>query len=140
MKTLAAPRAIPRDVPLQHLQALQTVIHAHGQSSHPGERRLGLSHRSRVFTLHSGLRLNEVRHLKLQDVEWTRRLLRIEQSKGLNDRLVPVTQTALDAVACYLAIPGPAADLPDHVFIHQHTFLSMNVVEPDSKRMGLNVA
>ena len=73
-----------------------------------------------LLMLHSGLRSCEARRLKLGDIDWERRLLRIEQSKGLKDRLVPFSLPAADALHAYLDVRGPAAALPETVFIYRH--------------------
>jgi integrase len=73
-----------------------------------------------LLMLHSGLRTAEVRRLTLADIDWERRLIRIEQSKGLKDRLVPFSPPTADALRTYLDVRGPAAALPETVFIYRH--------------------
>jgi integrase len=75
--------------------------------------------------LHSGLRTREVRRMKLADIDWEKRVLRVEQSKGLKDRLVPLSNTVLEALKAYLAIRGPSEALPDNLFIYRHAALSI---------------
>jgi integrase len=72
--------------------------------------------------LHSGLRVGEVRRLRLSDLDLKGRRARIEQSKGLKDRVVFLSQAAADALNAYLEIRGPAET--DHVFIFRHRPLS----------------
>jgi integrase/recombinase XerD len=48
-----------------------------------------------------GLRLSEVLHLKVSDIDGERRLLRIAQAKGAKDRLVPLSPTLLDDLRAY---------------------------------------
>lgn len=43
--------------------------------------------------------------------------MRIVQSKGLKDRLVYLSQAALDALKEYLEVRGPADVLPENLFI-----------------------
>jgi integrase len=74
--------------------------------------------------LHGGLRTCEIRRLKLTDVDWENRRLRIEQSKGLKDRVVYLSQVACDALQAYLAQRGPAFALSEPVFIYRHQALS----------------
>jgi integrase len=72
-----------------------------------------------------GLRVGEVRRLKLGDVLWEQRQVRIEQSKGLKDRLVPVTPDTLESLEKWLKMRGPKAGLPEHVFVYRHRPLTM---------------
>jgi integrase len=77
-----------------------------------------------LLMLHSGLRTAEVRNLKPQDIEWEQHRLRIEQSKGLKDRLVYVSEAALAALRGYLEVRGPTGQLPENVFIYCHRAIS----------------
>ena len=137
MEALPAPRAIPRDLPVAQLQKLQQTIQVNNQSARLGGQRGALMDLAWfLLMLHSGLRLNEIRRLKLKDLDWERHLIRIEQSKGLNDRLVPVSQMALDALKRYLVVRGPDKDLPDNVFIHRHAVFSMSYCGARLKTYG----
>ncbi len=66
--------------------------------------------------LHSGLRLG--------DIDWERRLARNEQSKGLKDRLVPLSTPAINALRTYLGEPRPAMSGNGLVFGHWHQSLN----------------
>jgi len=74
--------------------------------------------------LHSGLRTGEVRRLRQSDVNLEDRCVRIEQSKGLKDRLVCLSQPTLDALHAYQAVRGPSALAENHVFLYRHLPLS----------------
>ncbi|MCJ7724121.1 MAG: site-specific integrase [Anaerolineales bacterium] len=74
--------------------------------------------------LHSGLRSCEVRSLRMADIDWEGRRVRIEQSKDLKDRFVFLSQAAILALQAYLEVRGPEKALPDHVFIYCHKPLS----------------
>lgn len=50
----------------------------------------------------SGLRVSEVAHLKVSDVDFSRRVMRI-RGKGDKDRLVPLSEVARDVLLVYLA-------------------------------------
>ena len=114
-------KPLPRDVPPDQLRHVLQAIQMAATSSHVGVRRMGLMDRAWfLLMLHSGLRLSEVRHLKLSDIDWERRLIRIEQSKGLKDRLVPISAVTIEALQAYLAVRGPADALPNNVFIYRH--------------------
>jgi len=125
----AGPR-LPRDVPIEQLRRLQQGIQAEASSPRPNVVRSGRMDLAWfLLMLHSGLRMSEVRRLKLGDIDWERRTVRIEQSKGLKDRLVPVSQAALDALRAYLTARGRGGPETDDVagnlvFIHWHAQLN----------------
>jgi integrase/recombinase XerD len=119
---------LPRDVPLGQLRSLLRQIEAQGAS---GDHRQALLDRAWILLmLHSGLRSGEVRRLRLSDLDTSASLsaglearsLRIEQSKGLNDRVVCLSVEAMEALRAYLGVRGPAAT--DHVFLYRHRPLS----------------
>ena len=56
----------------------------------------------------SGLRVAECCGLDLDDLDEARRTVRV-LGKGDKERVVPVGETALEALAAYLAMRGPAA-------------------------------
>jgi integrase/recombinase XerD len=77
-----------------------------------------------LLMLHCGLRSGEVRRLKMTDIQWDSRRVRIEQSKGLKDRQIYLTDAILEALRSYLAVRGPAQALPENVFIFRHAPLT----------------
>lgn len=116
---------IPKDVAQDGLRKLQATIQAQANSSHTGMRRVGLLDQAWfLLMLHCGLRTCEVRNLKLQDVDWQSRRLKIEQSKGLKDRHIYLNLVVLDALRAYLAVRGQVEALPQNVFIYRHAPLS----------------
>ncbi len=117
--------SLPRDVPPGQLRVLLAAVEKEAAAPHGGIRRMGLMDRAWVLLmLHSGLRTGEVRRLQLGEVDRERRRARIEQSKGLKDRLVPLSEMALNALDSYLSVRGPAGALPPQVFIFRHKMLS----------------
>lgn len=74
--------------------------------------------------LYSGLRTCEVRHLRLKDIDRESRRIRIEQSKGFNDRLVFMNAVTMEALEKWLDMRGDAEYLSDHVFLYRHKPLS----------------
>jgi integrase/recombinase XerD len=105
MKTLRKPQHLPKDVPLPDLRVLQAAIAAEAESPRPGLRRRGMLDLAWfLLMLHMGLRTGEVRRLRFGDLDWSRKLIRIEQSKGLKDRLVPMSPQATEALNRYLVL------------------------------------
>ncbi len=60
-----------------------------------------------------GLRISEVCGLRVDDIDWNERLLRV-RGKGRKERQVPIGQPALDAIQSYWELRGssPAGDSP----------------------------
>jgi site-specific recombinase XerD len=111
---------MPKDVPLDGLQKLQAVVQA--ETGRIGRMNLAWF----LLMLHGGLRTCEVRNLKLNDIEWDARRIRIEQSKGLRDRYIYLDEAVLAALRAYLAVRGHAEYLPQNVFIYRHAPLSIS--------------
>jgi site-specific recombinase XerD len=103
VKIMPRNQPIPRDLPPEQLQRLLQAVEEATHSAQPTTRNLAIMDRAwLLLMLHSGLRTGEVRQMRLGDLDWERRLLRIEQSKGLKDRLVPLSALALEALQTYL--------------------------------------
>ena len=121
VEPLKAGWRMPKDVPVEQLRKLQTTIQAQANSPHSGHRRVGrLDLAWFLLMLHCGLRTCEVRQLKLQDIEWEAKRLRIEQSKALKDRYIYLDDAVLSALRSYLAVRGQAEALPENVFVFRH--------------------
>jgi site-specific recombinase XerD len=115
---------LPRDVPLDQLRRLLMAIEAEAAATHARNRRMGLLDRAWFLTmLHSGLRTGEIRRLLRPDLDLASRHVRIEQSKGLKDRIVCLSPAAVAALEAYLEVRGPAAT--EHVFLWYHQPLSV---------------
>jgi integrase len=116
---------IPKDASLDAVRRLLHATRAQSLRQPINQGRLGLLDTAwLLLMLHGGLRTAEVRHLKLGDIDWQRRFIRIEQSKGLKDRMVPLSDAVIVALRAYLAVRGPADALPGEVFVFQHKPLS----------------
>lgn len=58
------------------------------------------------------------------DLDDERKQVRIEQSKGLKDRIVSLSDATLAAIRRYLPLRGPADALPENLLIYRHQALS----------------
>jgi integrase/recombinase XerD len=68
----------------------------------------GLRDRAILETLYAtGIRVTELRHLTLQDVDTEERILRVVSGKGGKDRNVPLTRAAASAVETYVLAARP---------------------------------
>ena len=110
---------LPRDAPLEQLRRLLAEIEKEIAAPRARVHRMALMDRAWfLLMLHSGLRTTEVRHVQLADIDWENRRVRIEQSKGLKDRLVCLSDATLEALKAYREVRGPAST--EHVFIYRH--------------------
>ncbi len=67
-----------------------------------------LKHRTLLITCYGcGLRLNELVHLKVSDIDGERRLLRVTAGKGNKDRLVVLSEGLLDSLRRYWVLYHP---------------------------------
>jgi site-specific recombinase XerD len=71
------------------------------QASHPTYRTMLLT------TYAGGLRLNEVLHLRVHDIDSARMTMRIEQGKGGHDRYTVLSARLLDALRTYWRVARP---------------------------------
>lgn len=130
-------KTFPKDVSIEQLRLLQKAIQKQTLSGNFGERRLGLMDLAWfLLMLHSGLRSGEIRALKPSDIEWESKRVRIVQSKGLKDRLVPMSEVTIRALRDYLKVRGPTNALPENVFIFRAAPLSRTYLFEKMKTYG----
>jgi integrase len=77
-----------------------------------------------------------VRRLRLGDIDWESRRIRIEQSKGLKDRLVYLNSATVEALRTWLGIRENAEYISDHVFVYCHKPLSRRYCDVRLKTYG----
>lgn len=119
VERLPAARRLPRDVPLAHLRQLYAAIEAETTRPQRGIQRTGIMDRAWfLLMLHSGLRVGEVRRVRLPDLDLDGQRLRIEQSKGLVDRVVFLSAATVAAIEAYLPLRGPVVEA--HLFVYRH--------------------
>jgi integrase/recombinase XerD len=140
VKIMPRNQPLPRDVPPEQLRRLLQEVERATTSTHSTTRSLALMDRAwMLLMLHSGLRTGEVRQMRLSDIDWERRLLRIEQSKGLKDRLVPLSALTLEAARAYLAERRlPTAESAENrlVFVHWQRGLNAQYCQARLKWYG----
>jgi len=96
---LPAPK-LPKRLPKQVL----SVSEAHAVLKAPnGQSGKAIRDRAILEVFYStGIRLQEMAHLKVEDVDCTQSVVRVWQGKGARDRMVPLGRKACDSVAEYL--------------------------------------
>jgi len=98
-------------------------IEVDASSGHLGVQRTGIMDRVWfLLMLHSGLRVSEVRRLCVGQLDLAEGRARIEQSKGLKDRIVFLTPQVIKAIEEYLPWRGTLDT--DHLLVYRHRSLS----------------
>jgi site-specific recombinase XerD len=121
VERLCEGQNLPKDVPLDQLRRLQAEILLEAAADARNKSRTGkLDLAWFLLMLHSGLRTCEVRDLRLDDLDFIARQARIQQSKGLKDRVVYLSEVTIQALQGYLDVRGPKEALPEQVFIYRH--------------------
>ena len=125
VKLMPKSQHIPRDVPMEQLRRLLVSVEQAAADANATTRALAVMDRAWIYLmLYSGLRTGEIRRLRLGDIDWENRRIRIEQSKGLKDRLVPLSTPAIHAMRTYLGEPRLATTGNALVFGHWHQALN----------------
>ena len=136
---------LPKDLPLEQLRRLQAEIQAEAAQSHRGRSRNGLMDLAWfLLMLHCGLRTAEVRFLRLEDIDWEKRRVRIEQAKGLRDRIVYLSSACVTTLQDYLEVRGPGEALPQTFFVYRHKPLTTSYcgqrLRTYSRRLGIHAS
>lgn len=67
-----------------------------------------IKHKTQLMMSYScGLRVSEVAHLKIQDIDSSRMVICIKQSKGRKDRMIPLSQIMLEQLREYFKLYRP---------------------------------
>jgi integrase/recombinase XerD len=77
-----------------------------------------------------GLRLNEGKHIQLQDIDFSKKLVHIKKGKRYKERIVPIAEKSFNAIEQYIKIARPQlineANKNDYLFIGANTGKAMN--------------
>jgi integrase len=96
-----------------------------------------------LLMLHCGLRTGEVRRLRLCDLDLADQRIRIEQSKGLKDRVVPLSGPSVQALEAHLSLQGPIEGAA-HVFMYRGKPLSVSYcysrLRTHGRRCGVEIS
>lgn len=112
---------IPRDASVLDLRQLLEENQREMNSAHADQRHMGIMDQAWFnLMLYSGLRTCEVRRLKLEDIHFETRRIRIKQSKGLKDRLIFMNSATILALNAWLELRGGSKSGLDHVFLYRH--------------------
>jgi integrase/recombinase XerD len=134
--SLKQPDSLPKyltDEQVRKLRdELERGVQAAALSSH---RRLALLVRAAFYLLwQGGMRLGEVEELRLEDLDLSHKRLSVRNGKGLKDRTIYLTETAILALQDYLAVRGEGGT--DHVFLYRNALLKKDMLRDQLKYAG----
>jgi site-specific recombinase XerD len=134
--SLKQPDSLPKyltDEQVRKLRdELERGVQAASLSSH---RRLALLVRAAFYLLwQGGMRLGEVEELRLEDLDLSHKRLSVRNGKGLKDRTIYLTETAILALQDYLAARGEGGT--DHVFLYRNAPLKKDIIRAQLQYAG----
>ena len=136
MKQLTTSKNLPRPLPGNDVFRLEKHI----QDARTGEKRWERDKKALrglawfYLMWHCGLRVSEVRNLKLDDTDFEKNKLLIEDSKERKDRVVYMSETTSEAIQNYLKIF--ASLLSVYLFEHKGNPISTRMIQDTLTRYG----
>jgi len=136
LHNLKQPERLPKFLTDEQVRALrddfeQRLVHAR----HPYQRRDALLDLATFYLLwQGGLRRGEVEELRLEDLNLGQRRISVRNGKGMKDRTVFLTDTAVQALQAYLPFRGQGPT--DHVFLYRNQPLSKDLIHGRLKAAG----
>jgi site-specific recombinase XerD len=135
---------IPRDASVLDLRQLLEENQREMNAAHTSQHDMGVMDCVWFnLMLYSGMRTCEVRRLKLEDIHFETRRIRIEQSKGLKDRLIFMNSATVSALNAWLELRRGSKSGSEHVFHYRHLPLSPHYCQHRlrmyGKRCGVKV-
>lgn len=141
---LKSSPGLPRDAPVSELRRLLEANEQEAQSLPINQRRMGIMDRAWMhLMLYSGLRTCEVRRLHMQDIHFENKRIRIEQSKGLKDRLVYMNSATIQVLQAWLEVRKTLKPPSNRVFFHRRQPLTSRYcqvrLKSYSQRVGVKI-
>jgi integrase/recombinase XerD len=143
LKPLKQPDRLPRFLTDDQVRLVQNDLEGRVRGARTAvQRRDALLDRAAFYLMwQGGLRLGDVEELRLEDLDLGGRKLMVRQGKGLKDRTVYLTDTAVQAVKGYLTQRGQGPT--SHVFLYRnepvHKDLLHCRIRDAGKRCGVAV-
>ncbi len=109
VRPLKTGQPLPRDLPIEQVQALLNAIHN------------DMDRAWFLLMVHSGLRTCEIRDLRVSDVDLFQHSLCIRETKNQRERVVYLSPPTVEAVQTYLA---NRKDTSEYLFTRHHKSLS----------------
>jgi site-specific recombinase XerD len=128
---------LPRDASISDLQLILQESERETQAEHANLRRMGIMDRAWIhLMLYSGLRSCEVRRLQVDDISFENKRIRIEQSKGLKDRMVYMNSATITTLQAWLQVRETLQPPSKHVFFYRRQPLTQRYAQIRLKRYG----
>lgn len=128
---------LPRDAPVSELRLLLEENERDAQAAHANLRRMGIMDRAWIhLMLYSGLRTCEVRRLQVDDINFENKRIRIEQSKGVKDRLVYMNSATITALQAWLEVRESLKPPSHRVFFYRRQPLTPRYCQARLKTYG----
>lgn len=136
---LKLPDSLPKYLTDEQVKKLCAEIERSArQAQLASHKRLALLIRAAFYLLwQGGMRLGEVEELRLEDLDLEHQRLTVRNGKGLKDRTIYLTETAIEAVETYLAVRGEGYS--DHVFLYRNAPLKKDMLRAQLKYAGERV-
>jgi site-specific recombinase XerD len=134
--SLKQPERLPKYLTDEQVRALRDDFEGQVASAqHPYQKRDALLTRAIFYLLwQCALRKGEVEELRLEDLDLKGRKLSVRNGKGMKDRTVYLTDTAVQALSAYLAVRGVGPT--DHVFLYRNQAISKDLIHGRLKAAG----
>ncbi len=139
MPRLKPPDALPKFLTDEQVRLLRDEVERRvAQARYPMQKRDALLDRAAFYLLwQSALRLGEVEDLRLEELDLPGRRLIVRRGKGMKDRTVYLTDTAVAALHAYLAVRG--AGPTSHVFLFRNLPVKKDLLHSRVKQAGERV-
>jgi integrase len=134
--SLKQPDSLPKYLTDEQVKKLRDEIERGAQAAPlASHRRLALLIRAAFYLLwQGGMRLGEVEELRLEDLDLSHKRLSVRNGKGLKDRTVYLTETAIQALQEYLVARGDGHS--DHVFLYRNAALKKDIIRAQLQYAG----
>ena len=135
---------VPRDASISDLRLLLQENERETYANHANARRMGIMDRAWMhLMLYSGLRTCEVRRLQVEDISFENKRIRIEQSKGLKDRMVYMNAVTITTLQSWLQVQETIQPPSKHMFFYRRQPLTQRYAQirlkTYGKRCGVNI-
>jgi site-specific recombinase XerD len=136
---LKQPDSLPKYLTDEQVKKLREEIERGVREAQlASQRRLALLMRAAFYLFwQGGLRIGEVEELRLEDLDLPGQRLTVRNGKGLKDRTIYLTETAVGALQDYLVVRGEGTG--DHVFLYRNAPLKKDLLRDQLKYAGERV-
>ncbi len=131
VKTPVADAPLPRYLTIAEYQRLEQVIQQATAQDRPEDR---FNQAWFYILAHAGLRMSEVRNLRLDDCDLVGKRLRVCAGKGNRDRIIPMTDHLARILQAYLVVREPTSS--NHLLLYKQAPLKGPLIPDRLQRWG----